>query len=159
MAISQKGNKIAVSQLHSNFAEIQGELKRVLDGVNSGRILQSFDILTKVTDAVVVNCETLGLASELPVVESFHRNNFWRALNQCWLVALQNVSKAQNYEDQLCEEHIVHLHSSVVHWADTLATFGLVDYEMGFWESDIVDALNNILDSIRSKDTAVVASV
>ncbi|KAJ2528597.1 hypothetical protein IWW43_005342, partial [Coemansia sp. RSA 1935] len=90
MVVVQGNRNVTVSQLHSNFAEIQSELKRVLDGINSGRILESFDILSKVTDAVVVSCEALGLASELPVVETFHRDNFWRALNQCWLVALQN---------------------------------------------------------------------
>ncbi|KAJ2357892.1 hypothetical protein IWW50_004186 [Coemansia erecta] len=150
MVVVQGNRNVTVSQLHSNFAEIQNELKRVLDGINNGRILESFDILSKVTDAVVVSCEALGLASELPLVETFHRDNFWRALNQCWLVALQNVSAARSDEDSLREEHVVHLQASVVHWADVLAKFGLVDYEMGFWETDIMDSLNSILASIRS---------
>ncbi|KAJ2709596.1 hypothetical protein H4R19_004173 [Coemansia spiralis] len=152
MAGAQGGRSVTVHQLHSNFAEIQNELKRVLDGVNAGRILESFDILSKVTDAVVVSCEALGLASELPVVETLHRDNFWRALNQCWLVALQNVSAARSNEDRLLEEHIVHLQSSVVRWADSLAQFGLVDYEMGFWETDIMDSLDNTLKAARSAD-------
>ncbi|KAJ1730827.1 hypothetical protein LPJ61_002824 [Coemansia biformis] len=154
MAAAQGGRSVTVLQLHSNFAEIQKELKRVLDGISAGRILESFDILSKVTDAVVVSCEALGLASELPVVETFHRDNFWRALNQCWLVALQNVSAARSDEDRLQEEHIVHLQSSVVRWADSLAQFGLVDYEMGFWEADIMDSLDNILKTARSADAS-----
>ncbi|KAI8324306.1 hypothetical protein GQ54DRAFT_316292 [Martensiomyces pterosporus] len=140
-----------VSQLHSSFAEIQGELKRVLDGISAGKILESFDILSKVTDAVVVSCEALGLASERPFVETFNRGSFWRALNHCWLVALQNVSAARSDEDRLREEHIVHLQKSVVHWGDALDKFGLVDYEMGFWEADIMDSLDTILRSIRKE--------
>ncbi|KAJ2719315.1 hypothetical protein H4S00_003522 [Coemansia sp. D1744] len=154
MVVVQGNRNVTVSQLHSNFAEIQSELKRVLDGINSGRILESFDILSKVTDAVVVSCEALGLASELPVVETFHRDNFWRALNQCWLVALQNVSAARSDEDRLREEHIVHLQTSVVQWADALAKFGLVDYEMGFWETDIMDSLDSILKTQRYETTS-----
>ncbi|KAJ2810897.1 hypothetical protein H4S07_002407 [Coemansia furcata] len=149
MALKSSNGGVTVSQLQSSFAEIQGELKRVLDGVNAGRILESFDILSKVTDAVVDSCEALGLASELPVVETFQRDNFWRALNHCWLVALQNVSKAKTDEDRLREEHIVHLQNSVVRWGDTLDKFGLVDYEMGFWEADIMDALRTILESVK----------
>ncbi|KAJ2062693.1 hypothetical protein GGI08_002636, partial [Coemansia sp. S2] len=67
MTLKSANGGVTVSQLQSSFAEIQGELKRVLDGVNTGRILESFDILSKVTDAVVDSCEALGLASELPV--------------------------------------------------------------------------------------------
>ncbi|KAJ1835324.1 hypothetical protein IWW55_001997 [Coemansia sp. RSA 2706] len=148
MAAVQGNRNVTVSQLHSNFAEIQHELKRALDEIKAGRVLQSFDILSKVTDAIVVSCEALGLASELPVVETLHRDNFWRALNECWLFALQNVAAARSAEDRLRKEHIVHLQTSVVHWADALAKFGLVDYEMGFWEADIMDALHNILESL-----------
>ncbi|KAJ1995249.1 hypothetical protein GGI25_002263 [Coemansia spiralis] len=154
----QTNGQVTVSQLHSSFAEIQSELKRVLDGINSGRILESFDILTKVTDAIVVSCEALGLASELPVVETFHRDNFWRALNQCWLVALQNVSAARSDQDRLREEHIVHLQESVVQWGNKLDQYGLVDYEMGFWESDILDSLETILKSIRAASAAADAA-
>ncbi|KAJ1725224.1 Pyruvate kinase [Coemansia erecta] len=141
-------NGVSVSRLQTSFAEIQGELKRVLDGINSGRILESFDILTKLTDAVVVSCEALGLASEAPVVEAFRRDNFWKGLNKCWLLALQNVQAARSDGDRLRNEHIVHLQNSVVRWADALDQYGLVDYEMGFWESDIMDSLDGVLKSM-----------
>ncbi|KAJ1789067.1 hypothetical protein LPJ59_005415, partial [Coemansia sp. RSA 2399] len=152
-------NRVTVSQLHTRFASIQGELKRVLDGINEGKILSSFDILSKVTDAVVVSCEALGLASEVPVVETFHRDNFWRALNQCWLVALQNVSAARADEDRLREEHILHLKESVVQWGNKLDQYGLVDYEMGFWESDIIDSLDTILRSVRAAEAAAAEAI
>ncbi|KAI7828304.1 hypothetical protein BX661DRAFT_198109 [Kickxella alabastrina] len=144
-------NNVTVSQLQTSFAEIQAELKKVLDGIHNGRILESFDILSKLTDAVVVSCEALGLASELPVVEAFRRDNFWQGLNKCWLLALQNVHKARSEEDRLREEHIVHLMNSVVRWADALDRFGLVDYEMGFWEADIMDSLDGILKNLRAQ--------
>ncbi|KAJ2140427.1 hypothetical protein J3F82_005662, partial [Coemansia sp. RSA 637] len=72
----------------------------------------------------------------------------------CWLVALQNVSAARSDEDRLREEHIVHLQTSVVQWADALAKFGLVDYEMGFWETDIMDSLDSILKTQRTETTS-----
>lgn len=145
-------SNITVSQLQSNFAEIQGEFKRVLDGISAGRILQSFEILTKVTDAVVNSCERLGLTAELPLVDSFHPNNFWRALNHCWLVALQSTDKARTQQDALQTEHLVHLRNSVVQWGDVLNKYGLVDYEMGFWESDILESLQNILTKRQDKE-------
>ncbi|KAJ1940347.1 hypothetical protein FBU59_003840 [Linderina macrospora] len=139
------------SQLLSSLSEIQDEIKRVFAGINAGRILESFDILSKVTDAVVVSCEALGLATEKPIIETFDRKGFWLLLNRCWLVSLQHVSAAKSEQDRLREEHIVHLQQSVVHWGDALEKYGLVDYEMGFWESDIMDALERILKSLQQK--------
>ncbi|ORX68034.1 hypothetical protein DL89DRAFT_259253 [Linderina pennispora] len=108
------------SQLRSSLAEIQDEIKRVFAGIRAGKILESFDILSKVTDAVVVSCEALGLATEKPVMETFDRKAFWLLLNRCWLVSLQHVTAAKSDEDRLREEHIVHLQQSVVHWGDAL---------------------------------------
>lgn len=48
------------AELATSFEEIQAKLKKVLDCVERGDVLKSFEILSTVTDAVVENCEQLG---------------------------------------------------------------------------------------------------
>ncbi|OMJ25314.1 hypothetical protein AYI69_g4338 [Smittium culicis] len=45
-------------------------------------------------------------------------------------------------------EYIVNLQQDVVAWSESLACYGLVDYEMGFWETDIMDTLESIRKAI-----------
>ena len=44
----------------TSFTVIETELKKVLDNVESGNALTSFQILSNVTKAVIENCEQLG---------------------------------------------------------------------------------------------------
>jgi hypothetical protein len=37
------------------------------------------------------------------------------------------------------------LRQSIVSWADVLEKYGLVDYELGFWEQDLLEAVDRIL--------------
>ncbi|OLY77709.1 hypothetical protein AYI68_g8259 [Smittium mucronatum] len=45
-------------------------------------------------------------------------------------------------------DYIVDLQQEIVGWSESLACYGLVDYEMGFWETDIMDTLESIRKSI-----------
>jgi len=45
----------------------------------------------------------------------------------------------------LNEHHLLHMRHQILTWADLLERFGLVDYEMGFWERDILDELDKAL--------------
>ncbi|PVU95089.1 hypothetical protein BB561_002068 [Smittium simulii] len=46
------------------------------------------------------------------------------------------------------QKYILDLQEKVVAWSESLACYGLVDYEMGFWETDIMDTLESIRKSI-----------
>lgn len=45
----------------AELAAIQEELQTVLEYVDHGMILKSFDTLSRLTDIVVTNCEQLGM--------------------------------------------------------------------------------------------------
>ncbi|RKP10798.1 hypothetical protein THASP1DRAFT_5687, partial [Thamnocephalis sphaerospora] len=127
--------------LSASFDEIQTQLKSVLDHVEQGDVLRAFEILSGITDAVVANCEALGLTSDDPPYTMIDRDGFWQGLNQCWLFALSHCGLAKSEEERLTEQHLYHLRDSVIAWCDVLERFGLVDYEMGFWEQDILEAI------------------
>ncbi|KAF9942125.1 hypothetical protein BGZ65_009733 [Modicella reniformis] len=120
------------------LAAIQEELQNVLEYVDHGMILKSFDTLCRLTDIIVTNCEQLGLASDGGAIDQ--KAGFWTGLNNCWLFAFSHYGNARS-DQRLHEPHLYHLHSNIKAWADTLEKYGLVNYEFGFWEQDILEAI------------------
>ncbi|KAF9428439.1 hypothetical protein BGZ94_002362 [Podila epigama] len=154
-----QGNKVATS-CSTELTAIQEELQSVLEYVDHGMILKSFDTLSRLTDIVVTNCEVLGLVHEDEVLEigssgstvvdplTFDQKaGFWTGLNNCWLFAFSHYANARSDDQQLKEPHLHHLYNSVKTWADTLEKYGLVNYEMGLWEQDILEAIEVCLIS------------
>ncbi|KAK9762922.1 hypothetical protein K7432_010865 [Basidiobolus ranarum] len=142
--------------LTTSFDEIQNELKRALDHIEQGTILRAFEILSSVTDAVVTNCDALGLTIDEPPYNAYDREGFWQGINHCWLYALSRSSLAKSEEDQLRVQHLYQLRDSVIAWCDILERYGLVDYEMGFWEQDILEAIEASIATSNVRLNSVV---
>ncbi|KAF8983753.1 hypothetical protein BGZ46_009629 [Entomortierella lignicola] len=121
------------------LASIQEELQNVLEYVDQGMILKSFDTLSRLTDIVATNCEKLGLASDSGAIDQKAR--FWNGLNNCWLFAFKHCGTPRSEDQRLQKHHLHHLHSSVKAWADTLERYSLVNYELGLSEQDILEAI------------------
>ncbi|KAJ1921581.1 hypothetical protein H4219_000619 [Mycoemilia scoparia] len=140
--------------LKSKFLGIESQMKGMLGKIAAGRVVEAFDILSRVTDALVTNCESLGLTSDKPIFEGFDRIKFWRTINQCWMYAIRNADTATSSEQRLREEHFEHLRKSIVMWCDVLQKYGLVDYDMGFSETLItgllVDAQSKLVNQKAS---------
>ncbi|KAI1321347.1 hypothetical protein EDD11_006684 [Mortierella claussenii] len=118
---------------------MQEELQNVLEYVDQGMILKSFDTLSRLTDIAVANCVKLGLASDSGAIDQ--KAGFWTGLNNCWLFAFSHYASARSEDQRLREPHLLHLHASVKAWADALEKYGLVNYELGLWEQDILEAI------------------
>ncbi|KAF9957649.1 hypothetical protein BGZ72_001563 [Mortierella alpina] len=121
------------------LASIQEELQTVLEFVDHGMILKSFDALSRLTDIAVTNCEKLGLASDGGAIDQ--KAGFWTGLNNCWLFAFSHYGNARSEDQRVQEHHLHHLHNNVKAWADGLEKYGLVNYELGLWEQDILEAI------------------
>ncbi|ORX96211.1 hypothetical protein K493DRAFT_217947 [Basidiobolus meristosporus CBS 931.73] len=140
-SLSSTTTVVTTAALTTNFEEIQNELKKALDHIEQGAILKAFEVLVSITDVVVSNCEALGLTSDEAPFNVYDREGFWQGINHCWLYALSRTTTARSDKDQLRETHLFHLRDSVIAWCDILERYGLVDYEMGFWELDILEAI------------------
>ncbi|KAI9225956.1 MAG: hypothetical protein DHS80DRAFT_2032, partial [Piptocephalis tieghemiana] len=125
-----------------SFEQIQSRLQEVLDNVERQFPLMGLEILVVVTDSVVQNVERLGLTSDDVEFGIIDREGFWSGLNRCWLYALAH-SNAQVTDESLRPQgqHLAHFRSCIITWCDKLERYGLVDYEMGFWETEILEAL------------------
>ncbi|KAG0227345.1 hypothetical protein BGW42_002987 [Actinomortierella wolfii] len=157
------------------LAEYQEELQNVLEYVDQGMILKSFSLLEQLTEKIVTNIEPLGLATDDH--PSARREGFWRGLNNCWLFALSHaqdkatrlwsaaedddgppppppISSSSSSSPSLSfplRRHLVRLKQHVVEWANRLEPWGLVDYELGLWERDILEAIESCLDVVGNQ--------
>ncbi|KAG0243129.1 hypothetical protein BGW41_002769 [Actinomortierella wolfii] len=139
------------------LAEYQEELQNVLEYVDQGMILKRL-----ATD-------------DHP---SARREGFWRGLNNCWLFALSHAQDKATRLWSAAEDddgpppppisssslsssspslsfplrrHLVRLKQHVVEWANRLEPWGLVDYELGLWERDILEAIESCLDVVENQ--------
>lgn len=87
----------------------------------------------------------IGLTSDDHPYNAIDREQFWAGLNNCWLYALAQRHEPSSDAERLTDQHLYSLRELVVTWADKLERFGLVDYEMGWWEADILAAIDGIL--------------
>ncbi|KAI7852985.1 hypothetical protein BDC45DRAFT_512008 [Circinella umbellata] len=108
-------------------------------------MVSGFQTLSKATSAVVDHCEQLGLTSDDHPYNAIDREQFWAGLNNCWLYALAQRHEPSSEIERLTDQHLYGLREMVVAWADKLERYGLVDYEMGWWEADILAAIDAIL--------------
>ncbi|PHZ10514.1 uncharacterized protein RHIMIDRAFT_239338 [Rhizopus microsporus ATCC 52813] len=129
----------------TTFEEIQKQLKSTLDHIEQRNMVSGFQTLSKATAAVVEHCEQLGLTSDDHPYNAIDREQFWAGLNNCWLYALAQRQEPSSDTERLTDQHLYNLRDMVVTWADKLERYGLVDYEMGWWEADILAAIDGIL--------------
>ncbi|KAI8369667.1 hypothetical protein BD560DRAFT_330032 [Blakeslea trispora] len=129
----------------TTFEEIQRQLKSTLDHIEQKNMVSGFQTLSKATSAVVDHCEQLGLTSDDHPYNAIDREQFWAGLNNCWLYALAQRHEPSSDAERMTDQHLYSLREMVVKWADKLERYGLVDYEMGWWEADILAAIDGIL--------------
>jgi hypothetical protein len=90
----------------------------------------------------------LGLAEDHEDSKE-EKMEFWKNFNHAWLVTLQdqyrlanemipNDQSMRNSDAIIGARTLKHLARKVVQFCDNVEVYGLVDYEMGFWEEPIL---------------------
>ncbi|KAJ3043525.1 hypothetical protein HDV00_004914 [Rhizophlyctis rosea] len=148
------------------LVDLQTLLQRTLDLLLLSRPRAALELLGNVTDAVVENVETLGLAdidfsSEAANLLALRyppgtrarnepeRKEFWAGLNDTWLFVVRHAASVDGGDlreddpsaERLTDDDWCSTLESLVSWGNILAWYGLVDYEVGFWEEEIVVAV------------------
>lgn len=187
-SIDTLGANPAVTPAAIDGRKIQQELAKVLQLFDAGSNDQSFLLLTKITESVVLNLTTLGLFPDDPspppgIVNTKSRARldrllFWKALNEVWLYGIScamsssfsvelsfesgNTSplsessadfakrqhpplKQKTTNCPMRQAEFEDLKKQIVKYSDILEVFGLVDYEMGLWESSIIELLDHAI--------------
>ncbi|KAK6349705.1 hypothetical protein TWF696_005984 [Orbilia brochopaga] len=82
----------------------------------------------------------------------------------CWLMAMHKQKELlleqkatgpiQPPRDLITEEHLENMGTELTRHCDNMERHGLVDYQMGVWEEQILDAIQECLDLMQDKEPA-----
>ncbi|KAI9204508.1 uncharacterized protein BJ171DRAFT_394768, partial [Polychytrium aggregatum] len=131
--------------------QIQEWLQQVHDLSDLLEFYPAFTLLAQVMNHLCMHCESLvppapNGAEPSPYPDSGTAHNayydFWRCLNETWLSTLD---QSRGYFMQADADFWLKLRTNVFEWGDFLEWYGLNDYELGFWESDVVSVINGIV--------------
>jgi hypothetical protein len=154
------------------YNRYQTELKRTFEHVRDGQLSEAAQQLYMLSDWVLHYAETLGefsfgrrtgraaeLTTGLVRDDENHYSQrlvLWEEFNTCWLATLQKqkaftqemVSTGQRpqHPKTLIEyEFLEKMGSQLVKHCDNMEKHGLVDYQMGVWEEEIVASKHTYL--------------
>ncbi|KAL9115597.1 MAG: hypothetical protein Q9187_007249, partial [Circinaria calcarea] len=119
-------------------------LKEIFEKTRDGRLTEAGDLLLSVTGWL------LGHAEELDDVRLHdERLKLWHDFNHCWLAVLQKQKDLTQEmletghpppapQSMIREEFLERMGKEITRHCDVLEKSGLVDYQMGVWEEEII---------------------
>ncbi|KAJ9667126.1 hypothetical protein H2201_002645, partial [Coniosporium apollinis] len=136
------------SEYDTAYSAYQTELRRTFEYVRDGRVGEAGRLLVDVSDWLLRNAEQLGLTRDDESMRA-ERLKLWEEFNNCWLTVLQRQkdmtrdmlsSGQQPHPPQGLLEHdyLEFMGKALVDLCDVMEKHGLVDYQMGVWEEEIV---------------------
>ncbi|KAK5945020.1 hypothetical protein PMZ80_002223 [Knufia obscura] len=133
--------------------QYEQQLRVIFDAITAGRVREASTKLLGVTEWLVGSVRALGLHHD---DEESHepRLLLWRELNHAWEALGQRQKSItenalrirQQPLDFLSATNIQDLIEQLIRLCDQIEKYGLVDYEMGIWEEQIVDIFTQCLD-------------
>ncbi|KAJ3230579.1 hypothetical protein HDU81_004421 [Chytriomyces hyalinus] len=130
------------------------------------QVKRAVDVLKETTDTVTVNIEALCLARSRPAILTnpnarMHTPShvsyptiqqpatrcqgiddaplFWRTLNMLWLRAIASTAKLPDIH--MSKDEWEWIEDCITDWCRILEWYGLVDFESGLWQKDLVKAI------------------
>lgn len=147
----------------STFDRLHGEyqvaLKRAFESTCAGRLVEAGRSLLDISEWLLGHAGELGLLHDDQTLHA-GRIKLWNEFNTCWLAVLQhqkdgtqrllnNAPPPSPPRDLIQEGMLERMGDEVVRLCDTMERHGLVDYQMGVWEEEIISILTDCLDLLR----------
>lgn len=152
---------------HEQYQQYQQSLAQIFREIRADRIGDARDNLLRLSEWLVSNVERTGESLTAPaiakrILTKSHeglsagtyiseeiketRRKLWEDFNTCWLALVQKqrdtlelwLQTGQTSPSLLSQEDMKALGDRIVGFSDSLEGFGLVDYEMGLWEEEIL---------------------
>ncbi|KAE8371669.1 hypothetical protein BDV26DRAFT_298598 [Aspergillus bertholletiae] len=143
----------------TGFAHSYGQFQRALHGTlnnaRTGRLEEASRTLLEISEWLVSNAQELGILRDDQVAYA-DRLKLWNDFNICWLAVcqkqkdlLQDVlhTRRQPPHTTLLNHDVMdNLGKELIQLCDRMEQHGLVDYQMGIWEEEILGVLSQCLD-------------
>ncbi|KAI2791809.1 hypothetical protein POX_c04688 [Penicillium oxalicum] len=127
--------------------EYQRALCSTFDRIRAGRLIEASKSLLKISEWLVTNARDLGILSDNHKQHP-RRLQFWNDFNICWLALCQKqknltqdvmtMGHPSSQTSLLSRDRMEALGKDLIQLCDQLEQHGLVDYQMGIWEEEIL---------------------
>lgn len=170
-----QSSSYSAGELDNAYGQYQNELKRTFESIRDGRLADAAGSLVNISDWLLGNAESLGRLGAMTSLlcepglrltiglvrddEQMHadRIKLWEQFNTAWLSALQTQrdmtmsmldsgQRPQAPKSLMDTEQMETMGKELVRLCDLMEKHGLVDYQMGVWEEDIISCKCGLTD-------------
>ncbi|KKK14184.1 hypothetical protein ARAM_003576 [Aspergillus rambellii] len=142
------------------YRQFQQALRVTIDHTRTGRLVEASRSLLEISEWLVASARELGILRDDQVLHS-DRLKLWNDFNICWLALCQKqkdttqellqTGRQSSRTRLLSADAMENLGNELIRLCDQMEQHGLVDYQMGIWEEEILSALGQCLDLIESR--------
>ncbi|PYH48232.1 uncharacterized protein BP01DRAFT_371806 [Aspergillus saccharolyticus JOP 1030-1] len=153
------------------YAQFQRAVRGTFDDTRAGRLVEASRSLLEISEWLVTNARELGVLRD---EQTFYadRLQLWNDFNICWLALCQKQKDMAEELFQtghqppqtslLSDDAMDNLGKELIQLCDRMEQYGLVDYQLGIWEEEILsgqclDIVEDRLDFFRSHAVTVAS--
>ncbi|MCJ1481842.1 hypothetical protein MMC06_002001 [Schaereria dolodes] len=144
------------------YNQYQNALRQTFENTHSGRLIEAGQSLLEISGWLLGHAVELGLVRDEQELHG-ERLKLWNDFNLCWLAVLQRQKdntqemlgtgqSPQPPQSILQEDFLERMGRELVRLCDNMERHGLVDYQMGVWEEEIISVLTDCLDLLGGGD-------
>ncbi|KAI9749706.1 MAG: Golgi transport complex subunit 3 [Chaenotheca gracillima] len=150
--------------LEAALEDYQRELRRIFTSVRDGHLVEAGQTLLQITSWFLSHVPAMGLGKDDE--NRYHeRIKLWHDFNHGWLTTFQKqkdlslaiLASGQRLpatQTLMTKPLIERLADELIKQCDDLERRGLVDYEMGVWEEDIMRMVQKCVDLMEGDNSA-----
>ncbi|CEO58315.1 hypothetical protein PMG11_03046 [Penicillium brasilianum] len=148
------------SSLDQAYAQYQRALRSTFDQTRAGRLVEASESLMEISEWLVTNARDLGILRDEHQLYP-DRLQLWNNFNLCWLAVCQKqkdltqdvvaTGRQSPQTSLLSRDRMEAMGKDLIQLCDQLEQHGLVDYQMGIWEEEILSVLGQCLDLMESR--------
>ncbi|KAF3935507.1 hypothetical protein ABW19_dt0200696 [Dactylella cylindrospora] len=148
------------------YNQYQDALRSCYQNIRDGRMAAAGSALLEISEWLLSNAVDLVAGLVRDEQELYKdRSRLWNEFNMCWLLAMQKQKELlleqkstgqsiQPPRDLIPEEDLEKMGGELLRHCDNMEKHGLVDYQMGVWEEEILDAIQECIDLLQNKEAA-----
>ncbi|KAL1953112.1 hypothetical protein VTO42DRAFT_3592 [Malbranchea cinnamomea] len=141
------------SNVDDGYQRYQQTLRQTFEYTRAGQLIEASNSLLEISEWLLGNVVQLGLDRDDQNLHA-ERIKLWSEFNLCWLALCQKQKEMTQQmlewggqlENALTADTLKKMGEELVRLCDRLEQYGLVDYEMGVWEEEILCVLCQCLD-------------
>ncbi|KAI1138921.1 hypothetical protein F5Y05DRAFT_355347 [Hypoxylon sp. FL0543] len=152
------------AEMTEAYQHYQTALREVFTNIRNGVLQVASESLLNISEWLLSKVVELGLAGD---DESLYREriNMWQDFNHAWLSLFQKQKdmmesglQLQRGQSLISEERLRKMGEEIVRLCDGIDRHGLVDYQYGVWEENIIAIIEECLDLYENEEDAEPAS-